>query len=163
MKMIFNFIFKDPARMETLLRRIDTEIAAGGGKRSKSRSRVIELFFRSGTHVTVEELTRTARRRNRNIGAATVYRTLKLLARLGYATEHDFGEGVRRYESNLSPHHDHLVCRRCGAVSEFKEPEIETLQGEVARRHGFRPTSHRLDIYGYCRSCATVAGEDGEG
>jgi len=147
--------------LKTLLRRIDSEIAASGGKRSKSRQHVIETFFRAGTHVTVEELTRTARRGSRNVGAATVYRTLKLLARLGYATEHDFGEGVRRYESNLSPHHDHLVCRKCGVVSEFKEPGIETLQDEVARRHGFRPTTHRLDIYGYCRRCAPAAQEGG--
>ena len=147
--------------MEKLLHRIDSEIAAAGGKRSKSRTHVIEIFFRAGTHVTVEELTRTARQRNRNIGAATVYRTLKLLARLGYATEHDFGEGVRRYESNLSPHHDHLVCRKCGGVSEFEEPDIETLQDAVARRHGFLPTTHRLDIYGYCRQCAPAARKDG--
>lgn len=143
--------------MEHLLRRIDSEISAAGGKRSKSRKRVIELFFRAGSHVTVEELTRSARRTDRNVGAATVYRTLKLLARLGYATEHDFGEGVRRYESNLSPHHDHFVCTRCGDVSEFAEPGIETLQEEVARRHGFLATAHRLDIYGYCRRC-TPAG-----
>ncbi len=147
--------------MEKLLRRIDSEIAAGGGKRSKSRKHVIEVFFSAATHVTVEELTRAARRGNRGVGAATVYRTLKLLARLGYATEHDFGEGVRRYESNLSPHHDHLVCRKCGAVSEFEEPGIETLQNEVARRHGFVPTVHRLDIYGYCRNCAPGAREAG--
>lgn len=147
--------------METLLRRIDSEIAAAGGKRSKSRKHIIETFFRAGTHLTVEELTRTARRRSRSVGAATVYRTLKLLARLGYATEHDFGEGVRRYESNLSPHHDHLVCRKCGAVSEFEEPGIESLQDEVARRHGFLSTAHRLDIYGYCRRCAPAAREDG--
>lgn len=146
--------------MDTLLRRIDSEIAADGGKRSKSRKHVIEIFFKAGTHVTVEELTRAARRRNRSVGAATVYRTLKLLARLGYATEHDFGEGVHRYESNLSPHHDHLVCRKCGGVSEFEEPEIETLQNEVARRHGFLPTAHRLDIYGYCRRCAPAAPEE---
>ena len=146
--------------LETLLRQIDSEIAAGGGKRSKSRKHVIEIFFRSETHVTVEELTRTARTRNKNLGAATVYRTLKLLARLGYATEHDFGDGARRYESNLSPHHDHLVCRKCGGVSEFKEPGIESLQEEVARRHGFLATTHRLDIYGYCGRCAPAARED---
>lgn len=143
--------------MDNLLRRIDSEISAAGGKRSKSRKHVIELFFLAGTHVTVEELTRSARRRNRNVGTATVYRTLKLLSRLGYATEHDFGEGVRRYESNLSPHHDHFVCTGCGEVSEFEEPGIETLQDEVARRHGFLATTHRLDIYGYCRRCAPAA------
>lgn len=147
--------------MEALLGRIDKQIAESGGKRSKSRGHIIEAFFRTGTHVTVEELTRVVRRKHRGVGAATVYRTLKLLVRFGYATELDFGGAARRYESNLSAHHDHLVCQGCGEVSEFKEPEIESLQEHVARKHGFTPTMHRLDIYGYCRQCApeTVRGE----
>lgn len=148
--------------MERLLGRIDTEIASLGGKRSKSRALIIEAFFRLGTHVTVEELTRKVRVRNRTVGAATVYRTLKLLSRLGYAQEVDFGEGVRRYESTLSAHHDHLVCKACGTVSEFEERQIEILQERVAERHGFTPTMHRLDIYGYCRKC-TAAAPEGRG
>src|SRR3990172_8222197 len=101
--------------LETLLQRIDSEIAAIGGKRSKSRSRVIEVFFRSGTHVTLEELTHAVRKRSRSVGSATVYRTVKLLERLGYAKELDFGGGIKRYENNLVAHHDHLVCQECGA------------------------------------------------
>lgn len=141
--------------METLLQRIDSEILAIGGKRSRSRSRVIQVFFSTGRHVTVEELTRAVRDKDRSVGMATVYRTLKLLARLGYAKELDFGDGATRYENNLVAHHDHLVCRRCGRVSEFEEPRIEALQEQVARKHGFSPTMHRLDIYGYCRRCTS--------
>jgi Fur family ferric uptake transcriptional regulator len=139
--------------LEALLERIDAEISAIGGKRSKSRKQVMEAFFLAGTHVTVEELTHAVRKRNRSVGYATVYRTVKLLARLEYVKELDFGDGLKRYESNLVAHHDHLVCQECGMVFEFKEPKIETLQEQVARRHGFRPTMHRLDIYGYCRKC----------
>lgn len=139
--------------METLLRRIDQQIAASGGKRSKSRAQIIEAFFRSDTHLTVDQLTRDVRRSNRSVGSATVYRTLKLLVRHGYAKELDFGEGAKRYESNLSAHHDHLICQTCGEVSEFKESQIESLQERVAKKHGFIPTTHRLDIYGYCRGC----------
>ena len=141
--------------MKSLLRRIDKQITASGGKRSKSRAQIIEAFFRSDTHLTIEELTRVVRRSNRSVGSVTVYRTLKLLVRHGYAKELDFGEGAKRYESNLSAHHDHLICRKCGTVSEFKEPQIESLQERVARQHGFTPTTHRLDIYGYCRGCVT--------
>lgn len=140
--------------MEALLERIDAEIAAIGGKRSKSRTQVMEAFFRAGTHVTVEELAHAVRKRNRSVGYATVYRTVKLLARLEYVKELDFGDGLKRYESNLVAHHDHLVCQECGMVFEFKEPKIETLQEQVAKKHGFRATMHRLDIYGYCRKCA---------
>jgi len=139
--------------LEALLERIDSEIAAIGGKRSKSRTQVMEAFFRAGTHVTVAELTHAVRKRNRSVGYATVYRTVKLLARLDYVKEIDFGDGMKRYESNLVAHHDHLICQECGMVFEFKEPKIETLQEQVAKKHGFRATMHRLDIYGYCRKC----------
>lgn len=149
-----------PIPLKRLLERIDREILAAGGKRSRSRAAVIEGFFRSREHVTIEELTRSVRENAPGIGAVTVYRTLKLLERLGYAKELDFGEGARRYESNLSPHHDHLVCRKCGTVIEFEDREIENLQDLVTRRHGFHPTAHRLEIYGFCRRCAS--GESGE-
>ncbi len=78
---------------------------------------------------------------------------MKLLLRLGYVNEVDFGEGVTRYESNMSSHHDHLVCKSCGVVTEFIDSRIEELQSEVAHKHEFRPLTHRLDIYGYCRKC----------
>ena len=141
--------------MKRLLERIDREILATGGKRSRSRAVVIDRFFRARDHVTIEELTRSVRESAPGIGAVTVYRTLKLLERLGYAKELDFGEGARRYESNLSPHHDHLVCRQCGMVIEFEDRKIEQLQDLVTRRHGFHPTAHRLEIYGFCRKCAS--------
>jgi len=148
--------------MDRIIRKIDRDISAAGGKRSRSRALIIGIFFRSGRHLTVDELTRKVRTRNRNIGSATVYRTLKLLSRLGYAKELDFGEGVRRYESSLTAHHDHLVCTGCGKVSEFEEPRIERLQDEVAKKHGFVPTMHRLAIYGTCPQCAPPdPGENG--
>ncbi len=146
--------------MERIFRQIDADISASGGKRSRSRALIIEMFFRSGRHITVEELTREVRKRKRNIGAATVYRTLKLLARLGYAKELDFGERLRRYESSLTKHHDHLVCTGCGTVAEFEEPRIESLQEEVAKKHGFFPTMHRLAIYGYCLQCGSHGGRE---
>jgi len=144
--------------LDSLLKRIDQEIAAIGGKRSRSRAQVIEVFFRTGPHATVEDLTHAVRKRNRSVGYATVYRTMKLLAKLGYAKELDFGDGFKRYESNLESHHDHLVCQKCGLVSEFQEPRIESLQEQVAKQHGFLPTMHRLDIYGLCRQC-TLSGK----
>jgi len=140
--------------VEKILKRIEGEILAAGGKRSRSRAVVMERFFRGREHVTVEELTRTVREISPGIGAVTVYRTLKLLSRMGYANEVDFGEGMRRYESSLSSHHDHLVCTVCGMVIEFENPEIEKLQDMVTRRHGFHPSAHRLEIFGRCRKCA---------
>jgi Fur family ferric uptake transcriptional regulator len=144
--------------LEEILRSIEGRILAGGGKRSRSRTRVIEAFFRAGRHLTVDELTAEARRTDPAIGSATVYRTLRLLVSLGYATEVDLPGSAVRYESALHSHHDHLVCLRCGAVTEFEDRRIERLQQNVAASLGFTPTSHRLSIFGTCATC--VAGEE---
>lgn len=128
--------------MKAILESIERRILSEDRKRSRSRSAVIEAFFRGRTHVTV-------------------YRTLKLLSRMGYAKELDFGDGARRYESNLSAQHDHLVCTGCGKVIEFEDPDVEKLQDLVTRRHGFLPEAHRLEIFGRCRKCASSAGGQG--
>lgn len=141
------------ADLENIIDRVEKRILASGGKRSRSRSAVMEQFFRCGCHVTVEELTKIVKKTSPAVGTVTVYRTLKLLLRLGYVNEVDFGEGVTRYESNLASHHDHLVCKSCGMVKEFIDSRIEELQSEVAKANEFRPLAHRLDIYGYCRAC----------
>lgn len=144
--------------MKRLLARIDREIQDAGGKRSRSRSAVMEQFFRIRDHVTVDELAAAVRGKSPGLGAVTVYRTLKLLVRMGYAKEVDFGQGAKRYENNLVSHHDHMVCRECGSVTEFEDPDIEKFQEQVSRRHGFRTTAHRLEIFGFCRKCA-IAGK----
>lgn len=88
------------------------------------------------------------------MGFATVYRTLKLLCECGLGRELKFEDGTARYE-HLYGHryHDHLVCTRCGRFVEVVDPEIERLQEKLAKRHGFQPERHWLEIYGVCRKC----------
>ena len=50
-------------------------------------------------------------------------------------------------------HHEHLVCLSCGKILEFIQDEIERLQDQVCRKHGFRPLSHTLQIQGICKTC----------
>ncbi|MCC7166089.1 MAG: transcriptional repressor, partial [Rhodospirillales bacterium] len=45
-------------------------------------------------------------------------------------------------------HHDHLIDTSTGKVIEFRSEEIEALQRAIAKRHGFRLTGHRLELYG---------------
>jgi len=88
------------------------------------------------------------------VSTATVYRTMNLLVGIGFAHKRFFGEGSAIFEPSVGKHHhDHLVCRSCGKIVEFVEDEIEELQEQVARRHGFRLLSHRLNLYGICADC----------
>jgi Fur family transcriptional regulator, ferric uptake regulator len=118
------------------------------------REQVAEAVLASRGHLSVEEIEQRLRERGLHIGKATVYRTLDILARSGMITERDFGEGFRRYERVPGhPHHEHLICVRCGKVIEFTNERLERLKALVAEEYGFQHHHHRLDIYGVCREC----------
>jgi Fur family ferric uptake transcriptional regulator len=119
------------------------------------RLRVAEVLFGTHHHVSAEEILARLRERRRPVGKATVYRTLELLREAGLIREHDFGEGFKRYEPRPTrPHHEHLVCTRCGKVIEFVAPEIERVEREVAELHAFAPSHHKVEIYGLCSDCS---------
>ncbi len=132
-----------------------TEYLTGQGLRSTSqRDAILRVFVNAGRHVSAEELYAQVRKVHPGIGYATVYRTLKLLAGAGIAEERRFEDGFTRYEYKATKeHHDHLICTKCGAILEFENERIESLQQDVARKNRFKVTSHKLELYGLCSEC----------
>jgi Fur family ferric uptake transcriptional regulator len=145
----------DPATLDRLRARLTSYMAKNGLRSTAQRRLIVDTFFEGAAHMTIEDLLNEVRSRDRGIGYATVYRTLKLLAECGVASERKFGDGLSRYElaDDASAHHDHLICVSCGKITEFEEPRIEALQDEIAARHGFRMTSHKHEMYGMCAQC----------
>jgi Fur family ferric uptake transcriptional regulator len=125
-----------------------------GLRSTNQRNLIVETFFLAPNHVSIEELLAHVRRRDPKVGYATVYRTLKLLAECGVASERRFRDGLTRYELADSSHHDHLICVECGDITEFEEPRIEELQERVAKKHGYSLRSHKHELYGVCPKCA---------
>lgn len=123
-----------------------------GHKHTRQREAILEVFLGSKGHVTSEELFERVRHAHPEMGAATVYRSLKLLCDAELATASHFRDGVTLYE-HQGTHHDHLVCLSCGEVVEFECSMIEDAQERIAAHYGYRLTNHRHDLYGYCRSC----------
>ncbi|NCO66249.1 MAG: transcriptional repressor [Candidatus Aquicultor secundus] len=120
------------------------------------RQCVAEEVFASHNHMDAEELLKHLKSKGSKASRATVYRTLDLLVESGLVKKIDLGEGRLVYEHTAGhPHHDHLVCLKCGSVQEFEEPLIEQLQEWACEKANFKPTGHSLNIYGYCRGCTT--------
>ena len=119
------------------------------------RLAVAEAIFFAGDHVSAEDIAGRVAKRGGPIGTATVYRTLELLVESGLVTEHDFGEGFKRYEpgSVAGQPHEHCICSSCGAVTEFSNDRLERMIALLAEEVAFRPHHHRLEIYGLCRRC----------
>lgn len=146
----------EPGEIAALEGRLVAELAARGLRQTNPRRVIARVFFEAAAdeHLGLDEILARARKRDRHIGYATVYRTMKLLTELGLAHERRFGDGFSRYELAAgAAHHDHLICVRCAAIVEFEEPEIEALQERVAQKNDYRVTSHRHEIYGICASC----------
>nr|WP_275936513.1 Fur family transcriptional regulator [Chondromyces apiculatus] len=145
----------DEAALERLRTRLQTYMVEKGLRSTAQRRLIIDTFFEGAPHMTIEELLQQVRGVDRGIGYATVYRTLKLLAECGVASERRFGDGLSRYElaDDASSHHDHLICLSCGKIIEFEEPQIEALQDAIAEKYGFLVTSHKHEMYGECADC----------
>lgn len=125
-----------------------------GLKQTGQRDVILRAFLATREHLSTDELYRLVKRRDENIGVTTVYRTLKLLAECGLASEVAFRDGVARYEAvyNRRSHH-HMVCTECGRSVEFFSPEIEHIEHEIGRKNHYLTTSHTFQIYGVCEAC----------
>lgn len=130
-------------------------LKARGLHESKVRDLVVDTFLASGEHLDLAAILERVRRKNAAVGFATVYRTMRLLEEAGLAQSRDFGSKTTLYEpSHGRPHHDHLVCERCGRIVEFVNDDIEKLQNKVAKDHGFELRRHRLELFGLCKTCS---------
>ena len=107
-------------------------------------ARVLTVAF---DHPDVEEVHRRSLVGDPRISIATVYRTMRLFEEAGIVKRHDFGDGRARYESAPETHHDHLIDMKSGKVIEFTNEQIERLQSEIARSHGYRLVGHRLELF----------------
>lgn len=145
------------AQIDELRSRLDEYMDRKGLRSTAQRRLVTELFFESAGHLSIEELLARVREQDPKVGYATVYRTLKLLKECGLAYERHFGDGVSRYEVAFEDeHHDHLICLECGSITEFESDEIERLQEDLARRHGFELKRHKHELYGTCAACVAA-------
>ncbi len=123
-----------------------------GLKVTRQRDLIVHEFFRRHQHLTVEELLERVRKLDAGIGYATVYRTLRLLTECGLASKREFG-GSARFEHVTDHHHDHMICVKCGKITEFENDRIEKLQEDVCRRYKFTMINHKMELYGYCERC----------
>src|SRR5437588_612934 len=76
----------------------------------------------------------------RQVGLASIYRTLDQLSGDGFLQKIELGEGVTRYEPIRAggEHHHHLVCDGCGKVEAFADERLERALHDVEDQTGYR-------------------------
>jgi len=129
-----------------------------GLKQTGQRDTILRTFLETREHLSTDELHRLVKKKDARIGFTTVYRTLKLLAECGLASEVAFHDGIARFEHqyNRRSHH-HMVCTGCVSSVEFFSPEVGQLEQEIGRKHHYVTTRHTFQIYGICEDCRKKA------
>jgi len=125
-----------------------------GLKFTSQREAVLEEILDTKGHFEIEDMVKKIKDKDIPVSRATVYRTLNILKEMGLITEVIKYSNKTIYEVSLKQHHDHLICKKCGQIIEFSEEEIEKLQDKICEEYGFKPETHRLEIFGTCKNCS---------
>lgn len=146
-------------RAQSAEERLREHLRARNLRVTPERLDVLEGVLSHEGHFDAEALLAHLRSHNKSVSRATLYRTLDHLADAGLVHKHHFDEGHALFEHvHGRSHHDHMVCERCGAVIEFVSEQIEALQDQICRQHGFRALRHVHQLFGICRDCQAREG-----
>lgn len=118
------------------------------------RFEVLDAVLAWDDHFDADNLFIYLKNNGSKVSRATVYKTLNLLHECGLVSRYRFSQGHAQYEKTVDrPHHDHMVCTRCGKIIEFENSRVERLQDDACAVYGFTPTYHSFQIFGVCLEC----------
>lgn len=130
------------------------ELKKAGLKVTVPRVKILEILENSDEHhFSAEDIYRILSGAGEEVSLATIYRVLTQFEAAGIVVRHNFEGGHSVFEIDQGDHHDHLVCIKCGRVTEFVDDVIESRQKDVAEKYNFEITDHSLNLYGICKYC----------
>lgn len=130
------------------------ELNEKGWRLTPQRETILLVFqnLPKGNHLSAEDLHTLLQSRGEQISLSTIYRTLKLMARMGILRELELAEGHKHYEINqpYPNHHHHMVCVQCNKTIEFKNDSILKLGLKQAEKAGLHLLDCQLTIHTVC-------------
>jgi len=121
-------------------------------KHSKQRELIYSFLATRKDHPTADMVYANVRKSSPNISLGTVYRNLALLADSGQIQRLRLGDGIDRFDANLSPHY-HFVCSSCGAVIDLDMEGIGEILKAAEKNFDGTVEGHVTYFYGRCGAC----------
>lgn len=129
------------------------QLRGHGGRVTAPRRRVIEAMVTAPSHhMTAAEVVTAVRTDDPDFYESTVYRTLDRLVELAVVERVQLGPGAAIFHLPHRPH-QHLVCERCGAVTEVPAGLLDDVAQRAMAEHGFTLRPSASTLVGSCRRC----------
>ena len=119
-----------------------------GLRYTKQRQQVWDEIRRSSEHRDAEQIyiqiNKIARQKqDLKVSRATVYRTIDVLVKNNLVRKMELGDGRALYEHKIDDgHHDHIICVETGKIIEFYDEDLESLQENIVKKHGYELARH---------------------
>ncbi|SEF63459.1 Fe2+ or Zn2+ uptake regulation protein [Caloramator fervidus] len=125
-------------------------------KFTKQKQLILDVIIKSPVHLSAKEIYEKVK--DKNIGLATVYRTLKLFKKLGIIKEINVS-GVSYYEMKMfskNPLHIHFKCLNCGKTIDINSKisvEYVKLNNRLEEENNIEIHDMDMMLYGLCNIC----------
>lgn len=122
-------------------------------RNTKQKEIILDILERHRTHPTIQEIYEYARKKNPNIGQATIYRNVKRLAEEGQiiklpnSTNESF-----HYDININPH-IHLFCHKCNKIVDIFDSDYANIIIGMEKIHNLLINKANIMLEGVCSEC----------
>jgi Fe2+ or Zn2+ uptake regulation protein len=131
---------------------IYNKIKGKGGRLSRVRLAVLDIFIDSGCVVSENKIVEKLAEQKIKPNRSTIYRELTFLCREKFINKSVLaGE---EYFELAGDHHHHLICLGCQSIRKIElDHHLEHQEKEIAEKNNFKNIKHSLEFYGYCQEC----------
>ena len=117
-------------------------------KFTSQRYAIFKFLVSNNGHYDCDTIIDKLKSNEIKVSKATAYRTLDLLVQYNFARKMILDDGIARYENKIdSHHHDHMICIDSGKIIEFHSSDIEDIQEQIAKNHGYEIVKHVHQLF----------------
>jgi Fur family ferric uptake transcriptional regulator len=146
----------DPIAAADIAHHVATKLGEIGQRFTSGRRDIVTALTGSQRPLSIPEILEATE----GLAQSSAYRNLSVLENAGVVVRVITTDEWARYElsEDLTGHHHHMVCSKCGAVDDVRIPDaiehdLDAALERVAKRAGFAMAHHRLDVVGVCKTC----------
>lgn len=121
-------------------------------KHSKQRDSIVAFLRTRKDHPTADTIYMNIKQEIPNISLGTVYRNLALLSDNGDILKLSCDGKTDRYDALTHPHY-HLMCNKCGFVSDVEMDLTDLICEEASKVYQGKILSHTIYFEGICPHC----------
>lgn len=119
---------------------------------SKQRELILNTVLNNKVHPTADYVYNYLKEDNPELSLGTVYRNLNFLAENNMLKKISVPNGSDCFDGTLTDH-QHLVCIKCGEVSDICISELSVIENKIYNKTGFSINTSSLAFEGICQKC----------